>query len=259
MLEEEAEVVGHGRRARRAGAPAPIGPRRADASPAAAGRAVADRRAGRSSERRPTWRARWRATSAPPRRRTGRRAAHRSCPAPTATTVPRSDVVVVVRDPVSRHGSLSFVIVTRSSSTAWSSSVTFWMHADRHAGFGRGILDALQEVADDLVAVGADADLRCRLATSRDDHAGAGVGLARTRRALDGERAVIDRLDEAARGIESGLAGLLAAGRPATWPTDGGRRRSTSRAARHGPGASMPCSATHSPRRSSAARCSLSP
>ena len=90
------------------------------------------------------------------------------------------------------------------------------------------------------------------------DHVGAGVRLSRPRRALDGEGAGVERLDQAAGRLELRFIPSRAERHQPAWPTGGGRRRSRSRPARHGPGASIPWSATHSPSRRSAARCSLS-
>ncbi len=118
-----------------------------------------------------------------------------------------SHVVLVVGDSVPRLG-----IVFRDRHTVVVDGLVVLGDlldaSDRHAGFGSGILDVPQEVADHLVAVGADAHLPAARNQSHD-HPGTGVGLSRARRALDGEGSVVHRLDDATRGIESGLTGLL--------------------------------------------------
>ena len=91
------------------------------------------------------------------------------------------------------------------------------------------------------------------------DHPRAGVGLSGARRPLDGERALRPAPTRAGAPHRAPSRRCSEGGSPVAWPSDGGRARSRSRAARQAPEASIPFATTHSPRRRSAARCSLSP
>ena len=118
---------------------------------------------------------------------------------------------------------------------------------DRDLVGGRPRCDRVEQVADDAMAVGSDADLPAE-PDQLDDDLRAEIGLARARRALDGQ----------AVAVQSGRPGASRPRAPSL-PAGAGPPRSRLVAAgasaalaprRDAPGASMPCPATHSPTRS---------
>ena len=234
-----------------------LGRRPAGASPAGAGRAAADRRAARSSVPSAPWRGRWRAKSARPRRRRARRPSPRTSRAAQSQTVPAATLNSPARErrPAPRRSSRR---ASHASSVARAEPSDTFCTTGRHLGDPRGCdKTSSRKLRDDLVAGGADPDLlavaRARATTirapCRSCRSPAGPGWRGRRRGApspDGRR----RRGRDSSGIRNGL--------PSPWPQRGGWRSSRSRPARHGPSASTPFAATHSPRARSAARCSVS-
>ena len=93
-----------------------------------------------------------------------------------------------------------------------------------------GFEDGVEEVADDLVADGGDADLEARV-DAGDDHPRAGVRLPRSGRALDGEERAVEGEDGALREVDRVFA-LRGANAP--FFRRGGLPRRRSRAADFG-------------------------
>ena len=138
-----------------------------------------------------------------------------------------------------RAAVLSVITSRPGRGVAWSAVVTFCATQQAAALFRGRVEDGAEKVVDHLVAVRADADALPGT-DERHDHPRAGVGLAGTRRSLDGEGPFVERHGDPSGGCSSGSSSRR------TSPTTGGsvrggRRSRRSRAARHGPSASISC------------------
>ncbi len=214
---------GHRRSRRRAGARAPTARRRADGSPSAAGRAAAGRRAARGC-RRPARRPRAFASDTWPASST------KSTSSEPAISVARpdpgrgaGDVDLAVRERIAH------VVVARPAAGARRRSdrspcAGFWPIRTAHAALLRLLGDLVEQVADDLVAVGGDADPP-PAPDEVDDELGPGGGLAGPGRPLDGEvRVVEQRREPAQRRRRRARPGRRRAGRAAPRVRIRGRR-----------------------------------